>query len=998
MNHRIQRALAVAVALILGLTPLAQAAPEESDPEGQGVSITGELSDTVGELSDTIGEPSGTAEESSGAPDTDETADKAAETDNAAGDLTTGNAVLLEAAQASQTGGAKTDTYQGKDGVVLLEENGGLTWNLALPQEGVYRLLLTYCPVEDQGMDMEIRLGLDGKTIGETGRFKINRIWQDDPAGLNGPDGRFQRDQQGNEVVPHRVESFMWSETVIRESGDGSDGGLLLTLPQGEHTLQLTQISQKMAIQSLTLLPPEEIPSYDEVYAGWKAAGAQDVPAAATVNLEAEQTYSRSNAAIYPSYDRSTPSTSPNDPAQIRLNTIGGQRWSQAGDWISWKITVPQTGLYVLSFKYRQDLVRGLSVYRRITIDGKVPFDAFKAMAFPYGVNWARLTPSDDTGEPYRVYLEAGRTYELRMEAVLGPMRETVSRMEDAILELNALYRSIVMVTGTSPDFYRDYYLDTEIPELLPRLREVRQVLADEAAKLDAMSGDGGNQAAFFHEVIRQVDDFLEDSRSIPERLSRFKGNIGSLAELMADLKSQPLELDTLSAAGVQTVFPRENASFGAQFVFRLRAFLASFQADYSAMGSVYDGAESAVPLDVWVSVNDLMQSGVASGRDQAQMLKRMIDEYFSPETGIAVNLSLVNTADALMQAIMGGKGPDAALFVPEATPVNLAMRGALTDLSQLPGFDEMRGRALDSAYIAYTYEGGVYALPETQTFQMMFYRKDIFEELGLEPPQTWDDFYTVTSRLQKKHMQVGIPESQSVFEMLLLQNGGSLYNDRLSATTLDTTEALRAFETWTDLYLQYSLPLAFDFFNRFRTGEMPLGITSYVMYSQLSVAAPELQNLWEMVPVPGVERDGEIVRAQSCSGTGCVLLADSDRQEEGWTFLEWWTRREVQRQFGNEMEAVLGTAARYTTANQEAFRLLPWSREEKEQLLASWEDVTDIPQTPASYYISRSLTNAFRKVVYSYNNPREVLGKYSVDMNLELQRKREEFGLEEGQ
>ena len=553
------------------------------------------------------------------------------------------------------------------------------------------------------------------------------------------------------------------------------------------------------------------------------------------------------------------------------------------------------------------------------------------------------------------------------------------------------------MVTGTSPDFYRDYYLDTEIPDLLPRLQKVRQVLADESAKLDALSGDGGNQAAFIHEVIRQVDHFLKDIRTIPERLSRFKGNIGSLAELMANLKSQPLELDTLSVASVQTVFPRENASLGAQFIFRLQAFLASFQEDYATMGSVYNGTQTAAPLDVWVSVNDLMQSGVASGRDQAQMLKRMIDEYFSPETGIKVNLSLVNTADALMQAIMGGKGPDVALFVPEATPVNLAMRGALTDLSTLPDFDEVGKRALESAYIAYQYEGGTYALPETQTFQMMFYRKDIFEEMGLMPPQTWDEFYTVTSRLQKKHMEVGVPESQSIFEMLLLQNGGNLYNDQLSATTLNTTAALTAFEIWTDLYLQYSLPLSFDFFNRFRTGEMPLGITSYVMYSQLSVAAPELQNLWEMVPVPGVERDGRIVRTQSCGGTGCVLLADSSMQEEGWAFLEWWTRGEVQRQFGNEMEAVLGTAARYTTANQEAFLLLPWSQEEKEQLLTSWEDVTDIPQTPASYYISRSLTNAFRKVVYNYNNPREVLGKYSADMNLELQRKREEFGLEEG-
>lgn len=56
---------------------------------------------------------------------------------------------------------------------------------------------------------------------------------------------------------------------------------------------------------------------------------------------------------------------------------------------------------------------------------------------------------------------------------------------------------------------------------------------------------------------------------------------------------------------------------------------------------------------------------------------------------------------------------------------------------------------------------------------------------------------------------------------------------------------------------------------------------------------------------------------------------------------------------------------------------------------------MSDIPQTPASYYVNRNILNAFRRVVYYNETPREVINKYAQDMDRELIRKRQEFGLE---
>ena len=47
-------------------------------------------------------------------------------------------------------------------------------------------------------------------------------------------------------------------------------------------------------------------------------------------------------------------------------------------------------------------------------------------------------------------------------------------------------------------------------------------------------------------------------------------------------------------------------------------------------------------------------------------------------------------------------------MMVPNDTPVNLAFRNALTELSQFDGFDELKKEFYDSAFIPYNYENGV--------------------------------------------------------------------------------------------------------------------------------------------------------------------------------------------------------------------------------------------------------------------------------------------------
>lgn len=79
------------------------------------------------------------------------------------------------------------------------------------------------------------------------------------------------------------------------------------------------------------------------------------------------------------------------------------------------------------------------------------------------------------------------------------------------------------------------------------------------------------------------------------------------------------------------------------------------------------------------------------------------------------------------------------------------------------------------------------------------------------------------------------------------MQNGQNYYNDDASATVFDSETVLDAFKEWTGYYTKYDVPIDYDFYNRFRSGEIPIGIEAYTMYNKLAVAAPKYREcgLW---------------------------------------------------------------------------------------------------------------------------------------------------------
>ena len=77
---------------------------------------------------------------------------------------------------------------------------------------------------------------------------------------------------------------------------------------------------------------------------------------------------------------------------------------------------------------------------------------------------------------------------------------------------------------------------------------------------------------------------------------------------------------------------------------------------------------------------------------------------------------------------------------------------------------------------------------------------------------------------------------------------------------------------------------------------------------------------------VPGtVQADGTVRHDVASSTSAVIMLKNVKDKEAAWEFMKWWTEKETQVRFGREMEALMGEAARYPTANVEALEELPW-------------------------------------------------------------------------
>lgn len=877
-------------------------------------------------------------------------------------------------------------TVDGKTDVLNWgSQNGEITFDFDVATEGLYNILFSYEALSSPANEIEFELAIDGEIPFDTAeRLTLSKVWVNET--------EIKQDFNNNDIRPGQVEKVMW-QTAFLEDVDGLyNGALEFYLTKGHHTLTLTSTKARFAIEYIkicrdTVPQPFVAPSDAELAA---------TNGVATITLEGENADYKSDRTLFPTSDRTSYLTSPSDPTKTKYNTIGKDSWAKAGQEVTWKFHVDTAGYYKIGIRARQSTMRGFYSNRKLYIDGVCPNAESQQLKFDYSNDWTLTVPKTASGDTVYYYLEAG-DHTLTLESVPGEIGEIMDKLDALVQEINDYYREIRKITGPDPDEYTDYNIDTIIPEVRDDFKRFSAELKSLQKQVDKLMSSGGNEAVTLNEMSIILDKCVKDPWKIASLMTQIKDNVTALSSWMLTYREQPLELDFVEIAAPDKSFTSVKSSFFASLKFNFLAFIGSFFEDYNTLSEEEGKANT---LSCWITL----------GRDQAQVVRAMIENDYNPTADTKVALKLVQ--GGILESTLAGKGPDIGLFMGGDYPIQLAARDLIIDISGYEGYDETIKQFSADAMTLYTYNDGVYALPIQQNFPMMFYREDILAEYGIDGAtdiQTWDDLIGILPTLQRNYLEVGLilpvnggagnvpttTEAGSTFAMLMLQQGLNFYNEDLTQTTFDNQIAIDSFEMWTEFYTKYSFQQSYDALTRFRTGEMPVVIQGYTFYNTLAVTAPEIKGAWNFTLVPGtMQEDGTISHAANSGGSGAVIFSACDDYDAAWNFIKWFTSTEAQVEYSNDIEAVLGTLGRFDTANVEALKQLSWSQDELELLLAQLEQQVEIPVIPATYGVTRNLVNAFRSVVNNADNARDTLMWYNRDINAEIIRKREDLGL----
>ena len=945
-----------------------------------------------------------------------------------------------------------------KDGVNALftPATGSATWTVNVPETAKYAIKIEYYADQNRSTSIErilkindkvpfaearfltmpkrwinnyVDFEIDAALVAEAKQVGYNVIEKDGKSYITFPDfvtqemsrfadehevRFFQRDINRNEIRPTTTDQPAWMTYYLKDSSGYYTSNFEFVFEAGENTITLEGQNEPMSIKAITLYPIEKIDSYAEYIAKYADAPVgQD-----TIKIEAELATIMSNKTIYPVEDRSCAINSPTDTTCSVLNTIGGDKWATAGQWVEYRFKVSSSGMYDIVARFRQDVLDGMSTCRSMYLysEGLVegtkgyyngaPFEEALKLAYDYSADWqvtklacgkedvngdGKIDKKDEQ-KSYAVYLEKDVVYTIRLEVTLGKMGDVVRRVTDILNSINQDYLDIIKLTGISPDQYRDYGFSQVMPDTMVDMVIQSQNLYDLAEELTLIAGEKSSNVATLEKVARLLDEMGKDDDEVAKNLTNLKSYIGTLGTFLSDAQTQPLQLDYIQIQPTTAELPKATPNFFQTFLHEVKGFWQSFWRDYNTMGALTETDESAT--EVWL----------ATARDQSQVIRNLINNDFTPKTNIAIDLKLV-AGGTLLPSILAGSGPDVYLGLGQGDVINYAIRSALLNIETFDDFEEYTSNNFnEAAMIVLGMEDAdeqmhYYGLPETQGFPMMFVRIDILADLGLEVPKTWDDLMACIPTLQANNMQIGLPTDYKIF---LYQQGGDLFADDGMRINLDSKIGLASFEKMCNLFTMYSFPYQYDAANRFRTGEMPILLGDYTgLYNQLKVFATEINGKWEFMPLPGEirgydENGKAIINNVSISGVSAtVMVKGCDKTDSSWEFMKWYTGENCQVGFSNEMVAIMGPSAKQAVSNKNALASLPWTTAELEQIQNQFNNLGSVPNYPGAYIIDRYTNFAFLSAFNDNANPSDALLAYINTINKEIERKRNEFNLE---
>ncbi len=279
--------------------------------------------------------------------------------------------------------------------------------------------------------------------------------------------------------------------------------------------------------------------------------------------------------------------------------------------------------------------------------------------------------------------------------------------------------------------------------------------------------------------------------------------------------------------------------------------------------------------------------------------IDRAVDAFNDAHDDIHVTLETITAGPdggyaTMLSAVQAGNPADVVQLGYDAIP-DFLINDALEDITAYVADDE-------DLFVPWQWQTGVfgdkvYSIPQASGPLGQFYRADIFEELGIEYPETWDEFYEAAKVVRASDPDRYITAfafNQAPWMIGLAQQSGANWfvaeNDAWQVS-IDGEETMKVAEFWQKLIDEDLVKIEADFSTEWNADLQNGNILTWISGSWadaiLRGTAPDTAGSWAVGAVPQWNA-GENVSATWAGGSANAVLKGSKNPEAAAEFAVW--------------------------------------------------------------------------------------------------------------
>jgi ABC-type glycerol-3-phosphate transport system substrate-binding protein len=873
---------------------------------------------------------------------------------------------------------AKSIRVNGTDVELNVEKHTPITFTVDVAKDGVYHIALDYLITESSIDNLILDVKINGENqFYESKNITLSALWKDESQ-------IYSKNSYGNDIVPRPIKVYEWQTKLLNNYSYNMKIPYIFSFKQGENTITITNNAVAYNIKNINLVGKETYLNYDD----YKNTNIETK--STPLIVEGEHYTLKSESYIRPD-SGTTPNEIPYETGRMTLNHLSGYSFAVPSSEVTYNLEIPEDGSYFITFKYSQSFKKEMASYAKIFINDEILFEELSSYPFDYtGPKYVNETISIK-GEPVAFYLPKG-THTLKLSTTIGNYYNTYENLIGLLSTINDIAMEIKIVTGNKVDKNRDWEIHKYIPTLEQDLLTAKKMLELEYEILSKVSNSKKAASVTTLKIAYgQLERFSEDLNYLVNNIDMLTQGSSSVTEnisiILDDLVTQAFSIDRFYLTGRANDSPKATVSLGKKINASVKNLIHSYTTNYDEGGSIDDDS-----INVWVSFPNNM----------LDILRQKTMEEYETATGKKVNISILSDEQKLLLAISAGSAPDAVIGATVFRPFDFALRGAIYDLLQFDDFYEVMDNYHPEMLVPFALDKSIYALPLTADYKVTFYRKDILNNLNIEVPETWDDVIDILPTLARYDMSFNSPIANSiglkhigVTGGFIMQHEGAFYTEDGSGVALGDPNTVKAFKLMTDLHTKYGLPDTIpSFYNSFKKGVLPIGISDINTYLLLKYGTPELSNQWGIAPSIGVRNEyGKVNIYQNTVGSSSMIMNNSNKINDAWDYIKWFNSEDVQASFAEELQLKYGPTYIWNSANVKAFEksnLYP--EEDKQVILNQLNNTKDIPRNPAHFALEREISTAWNKVVYQGVAPRAALDDAIIISNREIAKKLKEF------